>query len=70
MRGIIFINRIIFLRKSYLLEKNKILELVTTNMRRHLKNIAKLKDFSQEITINEKYVPTIDIIDGFKFNDT
>lgn len=42
-----------------------------TNMRRLLKAIgAKSKIISQEITIRDKYIPTTDNIDDFKFNDT
>ena len=51
--------------------KDENLGLMKTNMRRLLKAIgAKSKIISQEITIRDKYIPTTDNIDDFKFNDT
>ena len=46
------------------------LGLMKTNMRRYLKVIdTKSKNVSHEITVHDKYVPTTDNIDNFKFND-
>ena len=49
--------------------KKYFLDLVKTNMRRHLINMSKSNIFSKEIIIHDKYAASIDKIDDLKFND-
>ena len=58
----------VFMEKLHL-EKKKKLELMKSYIRHRLNNISKSKNVSQEITFHEKYSPSTDNINDFKFND-